>query len=138
MLSIVCLKKICSCSVAIELFIFFISFLCRPWDLGLLQVLARWILSTSVSKLFMSSCALKWNATLPLGRVCMLDVNLLRRDFVCFSFHSDWISRFGVVCGDIVNYTNKVWCCSILCSSGATIIDWIVDALVCNRVLNFW
>ena len=36
--------------------------------------------------------------------VCMLDVNLLRGDFVYFSFNHDLVSRFGVVCGDSQQY----------------------------------
>ena len=66
----------------------------------------------------------------------MLDVNLLRRGLVYFSFNSNWISRFGVFWGGIVNYTNEV--CCILCSWSNN--SWLnCCTLFCNdRVLNFW
>ena len=67
--------------------------------------------------------------------LCLFDVNLHRRDFVYFSFNGDWVLRFGIVYGDIVNYTNKVCC---IFYSWSTTVDWIVNTLFCNRVPNFW
>ena len=66
---------------------------------------------------------------------CMLDAKLLKGNFVYFSFNIDWVSRFAVVCSDIVNYVIKV--CCILCS-WSTKVDWIVGTLFCTRILNFW
>ena len=85
MLSIVCLKERCSCSVVIKGFIFLISLYIDLGTWGCYKCfLGKYYQLLLQSNLFMSSCALKWNAT-PLGRVCVCLTLILSEEILLFS-----------------------------------------------------